>query len=196
MKRNPGAAAVSSELRIIGGTLRGRKIEYDGDPRTRPMKDRVREAVFNLVEPKSKYAIDLFGGTGALGLEAISRGSLGGLFIERHIPTAKIIKRNADALELAERVRVVPGSALVWARRPDAPTSAPWLIFCSPPYEFYVSKQSEMLDLIGRLIAAAPPGSTMVVESDDRFDFALLPQPTSWESRSYPPAVISIFNKV
>src|SRR6186997_1276149 len=61
-----------TELRIIGGDLRGRKLEYHGDPRTRPMKDRVREAVFNLVEPDGTYAIDLFGGTGALGLEALS----------------------------------------------------------------------------------------------------------------------------
>ncbi len=60
-------------LRIIGGVHRGRKLEYSGDPRTRPMKDRVREAVFNLLGPDvaGKYVIDLFAGTGALGLEAL-----------------------------------------------------------------------------------------------------------------------------
>src|ERR1041384_3149877 len=88
----------ASELRIIGGDMRGRKIGYHGDPRTRPMKDRVREAVFNLVESDGVYAIDLFAGTGALGLEAISRGASGALFIERHFPTARLVEQNAQQL--------------------------------------------------------------------------------------------------
>ena len=64
-------------LRIVGGRFRGRKLLYSGDFRTRPMKDRLREAVFNLVGPAvaGMHAIDLFGGTGALGLEALSRGA-------------------------------------------------------------------------------------------------------------------------
>src|SRR6185369_13778531 len=78
-------------LRIIGGKLRGRKLQYSGDLRTRPMKDRVREAVFNLLGPgvKGSHAIDLFAGTGALGLEAISRGAAQATLIERHLPTSR-----------------------------------------------------------------------------------------------------------
>src|SRR5205085_3987846 len=176
-----------------GGDWRGRKLEYPGDPRTRPMEDRVGEAVFNLIGPRGTYAIDLFAGTGALGLEAISRGATGALFIERHFPTAKLVGKNAQQLGIEDRCRVFPGSALVWGRRPDAPLDAPWLVFCSPPYDFYVGRTTEMLDLIQRLIASAPPGSTFVVESDDRFDLATLPQADRWETRIYPPALISIF---
>ena len=196
MKKRPRGVASSepaTQLRIIGGDLRGRKLEYHGDPRTRPMKDRVREAVFNLVEPKGTFAIDLFGGTGALGLEALSRGAVGALFIERHFPTAKLIKHNAEQLEVADLCRVLPGSALVWARRPDAPLEHPWLVFCSPPYEFYVSQAAEMIDLLQRLQAAAPAGSILVVESDQRLDLASLPQAEKWETRVYPPAVVSVF---
>jgi len=195
MKRPRPARAASeaaTELRIIGGDLRGRKLQYHGDPRTRPMKDRIREAVFNLVEPQDKYAVDLFAGTGALGLEAISRGAQGALFIERHFPTAKLVEENAKQLSIAERVRVVPGSAFVWSRRPDAPLDLPWLVFCSPPYDFYVSRSAEMLDLIARLLAAVPSGSTVVVESDERFDVATLPRPGDWDTRTYPPAVVSV----
>lgn len=192
-KESAAQAASATELRIIGGDLRGRKLEYHGDPRTRPMKDRVREAVFNLVEPKGHYAIDLFAGTGALGLEAISRGATGALFIERHFPTVKLIEQNARQLGIEDRCRVSAGSALVWVRRPDATVDNPWLVFCSPPYDFYVGRTSEMIDLIERLIAAAPLQSTLVVESDQRFDLALLPQAAVWETRVYPPAVISIF---
>src|SRR5947207_6491605 len=77
-------------LRIIGGSLRGRKISYSGEVRTRPMKDRVREAVFNLLgaQVAGTQAIDLFAGTGALGLEALSRGAAQATFIDRHLPTA------------------------------------------------------------------------------------------------------------
>jgi 16S rRNA (guanine966-N2)-methyltransferase len=194
-KRNDShpPTAAATELRIIGGDLRGRKLEYHGDPRTRPMKDRVREAVFNLVESKGHYAIDLFAGTGALGLEAISRGATAALFIERHFPTVKLIEQNAGQLGIGDRCRVTAGSALVWVRRPDAPTDSPWLVFCSPPYDFYVSRTSEMVDLVERMIAAAPPRSTLVVESDSRFDLSLLPQASAWETRAYLPAVISIF---
>src|SRR5687767_11185885 len=87
-------------LRIIGGRFRGRLLAYSGDERTRPMKDRVREAVFNLVGPdvKEKLAIDLFAGTGALGLEALSRGAAEAVLLERHFPTAAVIGQNAVTL--------------------------------------------------------------------------------------------------
>src|SRR5437868_14777408 len=98
-KSRPEAASGGSDeavvgLRIIGGSRRGRKLQYSGDVRTRPMKDRVREAVFNLLGPQiaGSHAIDLFAGTGALGLEAISRGASKATFIERHLPTAKLIE--------------------------------------------------------------------------------------------------------
>ena len=77
-------SAQATELRIIGGHFRARKLLYHGDPVTRPMKHRVREAIFNLVglEAKGRHAIDLFAGTGALGLEALSRGATSATFIE------------------------------------------------------------------------------------------------------------------
>src|SRR5688572_20874387 len=107
-----------TKLRIIGGKHRGRLIEYSGDERTRPMKDRVREAVFNLVGPRvvGKLAIDLFAGTGALGLEALSRGAAKAIFLERHFPTAGIIRRNAATLGVADQCSVLPADTFIWAR--------------------------------------------------------------------------------
>src|SRR5262245_31340913 len=118
--RNESAEGGNDEpvvgLRIIGGTMRGRKLQYSGDIRTRPMKDRVREAVFNLLGPQvaGSQAIDLFAGTGALGLEAISRRAAQATFIERHLPTANLIMGNATAFGVAERIRVVFGDAFRW----------------------------------------------------------------------------------
>jgi hypothetical protein len=98
-----GPAAAPLELRIIGGRFRRRKLLYGGDPRVRPMKDRIREAIFNLLGPavQGKHAIDLFAGTGALALEALSRGARHATLIERHVPTAEIVRRNMAALDVS-----------------------------------------------------------------------------------------------
>jgi 16S rRNA (guanine966-N2)-methyltransferase len=205
-------------VRIIGGKLRGRLLEYSGDMRTRPMKDRVREAVFNLVGPAiaGTHAIDLFAGTGALGLEALSRGATSATMIERHYPSSQLIKQNAQSLGIEEKCEVVFGDAFLWTRKQCAPqashpasltpnlrsqisnpsSSAPrWLVFCSPPYEFYVSRQAEMLELLSALWSTAVSGSLFVVEADERFDFGLLPEPARWDVRNYRPARIGVAEK-
>ncbi len=76
-QRGHTKSAGKQTLRIVGGQLRRRRIQYSGDPRVRPMKDRTREALFNLIGPIASdvYAVDLFAGTGALALEALSRGA-------------------------------------------------------------------------------------------------------------------------
>lgn len=196
--RSPDSSSAARRplgLRIIGGTMRGRKLEYSGDSRTRPMKDRLREAVFNLIGPAvvGSVAIDLFAGTGALGFEALSRGAGRAVFIERHIPTAALIRRNAANLGLdLSRYEVVGGSAFLWQPGAELPSNIPWIVFCSPPWEFFHTRTDEMLHLIARLADRCPPGSVMVVEADDRFDMALLPQPQRWDVRPYPPALIAL----
>ncbi len=206
-------------VRIIGGTLGGRHLEYSGDLRTRPMKDRVRESVFNLVGPAiaGTQALDLFAGTGALGLEAVSRGATSAILIERHYPTSQLIKQNAQALGIEEKCAVIFGDAFLWGRKQtsavssvatlqsqirnpkseitDLKASTRWLVFCSPPYEFYVSRLPEMLELIGSLWSAAPVDSLLVVEADERFDYGLLPEPPLWDVRTYLPARIGLAQK-
>ena len=183
-------------LRIIGGMFRGRNLAYSGDVRTRPMKDRVREAVFNLLADRvrGKHAIDLFAGTGALAFEALSRGASSATLIERHLPTVELIKQNAQSLGVADRASARFGDAFVWAKKFEA-GDAPLAVFCSPPYDFYVSRREEMLLLLARLWEQAPMGSIFAVEADERFDFSLLPQPELWFVRAYPPAVLGIGEK-
>lgn len=184
-------------LRIIGGEFRGRKLLYMGHVRTRPMKDRLREAVFNLLgnQVVGKHAIDLFAGTGALGLEAISRGALRATFIEQHFPTARVVRQNAALLGAVERCDVVSANAFLWVQNTEIDAGQAWLVFCSPPFSFYVERQQEMLALLGRLVERSPAESLFVVESDARFDTALLPQLESWDVRPYPPAVVAIGRK-
>ncbi len=184
-------------LRIIGGRFRGRKLEYSGDRRTRPMKDRLREAVFNLVgyDVKGALAIDLFAGTGALGLEAVSRGAAKAIFLERHFPTAAIIRKNAKTLESEAIIEVSAGDSFLWCKRRPNLGTLPWVVFCSPPYDFFVSRNEDMLEMIGGLWQDAPEGSVIVVESDERFDFQTLPDPSAWLVREYAPAVVGIYRK-
>ena len=193
--REAGSEAI--RLRIIGGRFGGRKLLYHGDPRVRPMKDRVREAVFNLVGPsiRQKHAIDLFAGTGALGLEALSRGAARATLIEQHVPTAGIIRQNIDILNVQSLCDVVIGNVFAWIRRKPELGTEPWVVFSSPPYDLYVEKTDAMLGLIGCLFDSAPAGSIFVVEADKRFDFLLLPDAESWKVRTYPPAVVGIYRK-
>jgi 16S rRNA (guanine966-N2)-methyltransferase len=188
-------------LRIIGGRFRGRRLTYHGDPGTRPMKDRVREAVFNLIWPAAEgaVAIDLFAGTGALGLEALSRGAVAAWFLESNRPAAKAIRENVERLEVVDCTQVIAADTFAWVQHAMAgelaARSEPWLVFCSPPYEFYASRSRELSQVLENFAAAAPPGSTFVVESDRRFDTGSLPALLDWDVRQYPPAVISIGRK-
>jgi 16S rRNA (guanine966-N2)-methyltransferase len=183
-------------VRISGGRLRGRKLRYSVDPRTRPMKDRVRQAVFNILGPtvKDKHALDLFAGTGALGLEALSRGARRATFLEQHYPTAEALRGNLSDLGVGDAAEVIAGDVFLWLRRGPVLPPTPWLVFCCPPYQFYVDRRAEMLDLLGRLLHDAPPESAFVVEADGRFDFGLLPDAAAWDLRSYPPAAVGIYH--
>jgi 16S rRNA (guanine966-N2)-methyltransferase len=183
-----------SPPRIVGGEFRGRKLHYSGDERVRPMKDRVREAVFNLIGPsvRGMHAIDLFAGTGALGLEALSRGAATATFVERHFPTAAIIKQNVAELGVADRSTIMPANVLLWSRRMPELPSGPWLVFCSPPWDLFVNESDAMLALLTALVDRAPGGSQFVVEADERFDLGLLARADEWLVRAYPPAIIGL----
>jgi 16S rRNA (guanine(966)-N(2))-methyltransferase RsmD len=208
--RSAGPSPPDNEIRIIGGQFRGRRLRYHGDPIVRPMKHRVREAIFNLIGPEvaRRHAVDLFAGTGALGLEALSRGAAQATLIEKHVPTARIVAENIRALGVEDRTTLLITSAFLWAKRdllgtscvnpstlnPQPSTLIPsWLIFCSPPYDFFVDRQEEMLDLIGRLQEYSPAASLLIVESDDRFNLGLIGP--DWDIRPYPPAMVGIWRK-
>ncbi len=158
------------------------------------MKHRVREATFNLIGPavRGMHAVDLFAGTGALALEAISRGAAEATMVERHFPTARCIKQNISSLSIEGQATVIAADTFIWARQlPDlGPT--PWLVLCSPPYSFYEERIEDMIGLIRTFLDRAPAGSILVVEADHRLDVGRLPRPESWDVRSYPPAVIAI----
>lgn len=207
----PGDRGKTVGLRVIGGKYRGTKLKYGGDNRVRPMKDRVREAVFNLIatDAAGRHVLDLFAGTGALAFEALSRGALSATLIEIHFPTARITKDNIGLLEsldpgLKSKISLVTTDVFFWGRtlaerfrsEEVLRRDLPWLVFCSPPYDFYLARQDELLALLAQVKEVAPPESLFVIEADERFDFSLLNEEIpKRKRRSYPPAEVALFKK-
>ncbi len=189
----------TSKLRIIGGKHGGRSIQYSGDKRTRPMKERVREAMFNLVGSavKDTHVIDLFAGTGAIGLEAISRGASSLLMIERHFPTARIINDNIREIGEEDVCEIVTSDTFFWFNHRFAKglvqlPNCPWSVFCSPPYDLFIDMESEIQALITSLMESAPKGSMFCLESDQRFEVDRVFPDFTWQTREYPPAVLHV----
>jgi len=121
-------------MRIIAGEWRGRAIEAPPGASTRPTADRVRETLFSMLASRigsfeDLRVADLFAGSGALGLEALSRGAASATFVENDAKAAAAIRRNSGKLGAEDRVRVIAASALA------LPPSEPFdLIFADPPY--------------------------------------------------------------
>lgn len=190
-------SAGETELRIVGGSLGGRKIKYTGDPRTRPMKDVTREAIYNLVGGfvPGKLVIDLFAGSGAVGIEALSRGAAQAKFVERHFPTARVIRENLADLGLADQASVDSSDAFYWFRQwMKAPTGElAWCVFVCPPYSLFNHKSDELQAVLENLLASAPTHSVVVVEAPESLPETWFPETEVWRFRHYPPARIAIW---
>jgi 16S rRNA (guanine966-N2)-methyltransferase len=126
-------------MRIVGGRFRGRALVAPGDARTRPTSDRVREAVFNILMHgiagfglEGAKVLDLFAGTGALGLEALSRGAAFCLFVEEDADARALIRRNVEALGLTGATKIFRRDAADLG--PAGRNGGFTLAFLDPPY--------------------------------------------------------------
>jgi len=142
-------------MRVISGSAKGRRLESVPGKGTRPITDRAKEALFSIWGRSVVDArmLDLFGGTGAVGIEALSRGAAEVLFVERSSAALKVIGRNLQNTKLADRARVVRGDAFKVLRWPDL---APFdFVYVAPPqYEGLWLKALQMLDDRPELLAA------------------------------------------
>jgi 16S rRNA (guanine966-N2)-methyltransferase len=121
-------------VRITAGEFKGRRIKPPGDKRVRATTEKVREAWFNILGPRLRgtRVLDLFAGSGALGLEALSRGAAAVDFVEVSNKSADTIRANAEKLGVEERVRVYRGDALRFAGRLEE--GAYDVALADPPY--------------------------------------------------------------
>ncbi|HEV3050435.1 MAG TPA: RsmD family RNA methyltransferase [Longimicrobium sp.] len=145
-------------MRIVGGKHAGRHLTSPADRRVRPTAEHVRDAWLSHLEPKLKGArvLDLFAGTGALGLEAISRGAASADFVETRPASLHALKANVAALHLREKTRIFKKDALPFAEALQA--GAYDVCFADPPYE------SRMLDRLIEIWRQTPFAATLSVE--------------------------------
>ncbi|KAF1688153.1 16S rRNA (guanine(966)-N(2))-methyltransferase RsmD [Pseudoxanthomonas broegbernensis] len=132
--RGGAAAHAPGSVRIIGGRWRGTRLPVPGRPGLRPTSDRVRETLFNWLMPALPGArvLDLFAGSGALGLEAVSRGAAQATLVERDPALAAALDAHVQRLGARERVRVVNEDALRWLDAP--PDGLATIAFVDPPF--------------------------------------------------------------
>lgn len=151
--------------RIIAGEAKGRRLAVPPGSGTRPTTDRVREAMFSTLESMlgslaGLAVLDLWAGSGALGLEALSRGAASCTFVERDRRTAAVLRANIAASGLPGAVVVVGDVVRVLAASPDLPVD---LVLADPPYD---TAGSDVADVIGRLAAHGwlAPDAVVVLE--------------------------------
>ncbi len=178
-------------MRIVGGTLRGRPLKAPPGQDTRPTTDRAREAIFNMVEARigldDAQVLDLFAGSGALGLEAISRGAASCTFVESNSAAMRALRENARALGAEGACSFVRADVLAFAARP--PGISFDLILADPPYDLPV-----LPHLPQRLLPLLAPEGLFVLEHDRRNSFDEHP---AWLlTRRYGQTVVSIFGSV
>ncbi len=143
-----------NRIRIIGGRWRSRRLEFPDLPGLRPTPDRVRETLFNWLAPALPGArcLDLFAGSGALGIEALSRGAAAVTFVEQHPPAVRALRENLARLQ-AEGAQVEQAEALAWLRRPGTPFE---IVLLDPPFgQGLLEPVCTALEAYGRLAATA-----------------------------------------
>ncbi len=174
-------------MRIIAGQRRGHKFEGPADRHTRPTSDLVRESIFNILGDRIEDCIvyDLFAGTGALGLEALSRGASRAVFVEIDRETASLIRRNLATLRYQDRAAVVTGDAYRWLRNFTPLDDTPVVFFLDPPYREFQNHPKRFATALAELIGRLPDGSTLVVEYPDKLETEVLPDPELWDLRRY-----------
>lgn len=149
-------------MRIVGGTLRGRVLRAPPGMDTRPTSEKVREAIFNILpDVEGMEVLDLFAGSGALGIEALSRGAAFATFVDRGKPALTALNANLHDLGVADRAKVLTGDAVTLASR-HVP-QRPWmLVFIDPPY------QSDLAVRSATALANLTPDAIVVIEHDRR----------------------------
>ena len=151
-----------SNLRVAGGEARGRRLKTPKG--IRPTQGIVKEAIFNLVGPAvdGVHVLDLFAGSGALGIEALSRGAAAVTFVDREPRGLAILRQNLDALDLKARANVVRGDVVRWLESSPEQIKQAGFVFMDPPYE------DPVLDRALKAIDREVTGATVVVEHSRR----------------------------
>ena len=181
-------------MRIVAGRFKGRALAAPKSRAIRPTSDRLREAIFDILEHRfgdqldGARVVDLFAGTGALGLEALSRGAASALFIDNGVEARALIRENVEALALGGVTRIFRADAAKLGKAPAGPAFT--LAFVDPPYGQSLSGPALTGLVAGRWLA---PGALVVVEEAAEAEIAAPPELGPLDERRYGDAKLAIF---
>lgn len=176
-------------VRIISGEFGGRKIESPDNQRTHPMGERIRNALFNSIgaEVEGTTILDAFAGTGAIGLEALSRGARAATFIEKDHIAQKILSKNIVSLNVDERATVVRTTVNNWL---ETSTDLQFdIIFADPPYH------DPQFSTVEKLLGLLKPGGLMVLSHPGKGEAPTRPGVVVVDNRSYGTAVLTFYRR-
>lgn len=159
---------MNNTVRIIAGSLRGRKIHFHPGKGLRPTLDVIRETLFNwlMLDIQGARCLDLFAGTGALGIEALSRGAAHVTFVEERPEAVKDLEANLRELKIADKAHVLQGNALAY------PCEGAYdLIFLDPPFHHGLLQQALAAIVANQCLAT---GGRVYVEAERALDTALV----------------------
>jgi 16S rRNA (guanine966-N2)-methyltransferase len=176
-----------SKLRVAGGEARGRRLKTPKG--IRPTQGMVKEAIFNLIGPgiADVHVLDLFAGSGALGIEALSRGAAGVTFVDREPRGLAILRQNLDALDLKARARVVRGDVVRWLEGSPEEIMRAGFVLMDPPYDDVVLDRA--LKVIDRVVS----GATVVAEHSRRQELPALARLHVDRQRRYGDTMVTVF---
>ncbi|MHA5220355.1 16S rRNA (guanine(966)-N(2))-methyltransferase RsmD [Dysosmobacter sp. Phy] len=151
-------------MRVITGSARGRRLKELEGMETRPTTDRVKEGLFSALQfdIEGRRVLDLFAGTGQLGIECLSRGATSAVFVERRPDAVQLIRDNLRTTELQDRARVVAGEAMAFLEGREKFD----LVFLDPPYQSGLLEQA--LDTLTRFDILNPHGIIVAEHPADR----------------------------
>ena len=172
---SPSPSTARGQVRIIGGSWRGRRVEFDATEGLRPTPDRVRETLFNWLQPVLEGArcLDLFCGSGVLGLEALSRGAASAVFIDRSAAVIAALQRAIAKLQ-APGAQAQVAEGISWLARPGAERFD--IVFLDPPYRQGLAERGLASLAASRLLA---PQARVYLETAAEEPPPVIP--TGWE---------------
>jgi 16S rRNA (guanine(966)-N(2))-methyltransferase RsmD len=175
-----------THIRIVAGSLRGRKLTCTVNPNLRPTPQMVREALFSILgnAVPDRPFIDIFAGTGDVGLEAISRGAASVTFVERDFRLIGDLERHIGEFGVGARTRIARTDVYRWIEHWPAPNE-PVTIFLSPPFRDFEHRLDELLNVIAQLQERVQPGSVIVLQAESNAPLDDLPSRADWDERRY-----------
>jgi 16S rRNA (guanine966-N2)-methyltransferase len=175
-----------TQIRIVAGTLRGRRLTCTVNSNLRPTPQRVRESLFSILGnavPGQPF-FDVFAGTGVVGLEAISRGATLATFVERDFRLIDDLEKQIKSFKVGASSRIVRTDVYRWAERWQPPAE-PVNVFLSPPFADLENKPDDLLAVIEGMQNRLAPGSVLILQAEPAEMLARLPDRESWDERKY-----------